>query len=89
MTSNSVTDEIAAALRDSMSPRDRLAGWAFRWSLQCGQLVCVQCQASQSANQPEASFVHRPGCRSRREDKPWQELEMLLGAVAIRSSMRR
>jgi hypothetical protein len=89
MTSNSVTEEIAAALRDSMSPPDRLAGWTFRWSLLCGQLVCVQCQASQSANQPEASFVHRPGCRSRRDDKPWQELQMLLGAVATRQPLRR
>lgn len=84
MTSNSVTDEIAAALRDSMSPRDRLASWTFRWSLLCGQLVCAQCQASQSANLPEASFVHRPGCRARRENQPWQELETLLGAVAMR-----
>lgn len=89
MTSNSVTDEIAAALGDSMSPRDRLASWTFRWSLQSGQLVCAQCQASQSANQPEVSFVHRPGCRARREDQPWQELETLLGAVAMRASRRR
>lgn len=84
MTSNSVTDEIAAALRESMNPRDRLASWAFRWSLSCGQLLCAQCQASQSANQPEAGFVHRPGCRARREDHPWHELEALLGAVVMR-----
>jgi hypothetical protein len=89
MTSNSVTDEIAAALRDSMSPRDRLASWTFRWSLSCGQLVCVQCQASLSANQPESSFVHRPGCRERREDQPWRELESLLGAVAMHQPLRR
>jgi hypothetical protein len=89
MTSNSVTDEIAAALRDSMSPRDRLASWTFRWSVLCGQLVCAQCQASQSANQLEASFVHRPGCRARREDKPWRELDSLLGAVAMRQPLRR
>lgn len=82
--SSSVTDEIAAALRDSMSPQDRLAGWTFRWSLLCGQLVCVQCQATQSANLPQTSFIHRPGCRARREDHPWQDLASLLNAATLR-----
>lgn len=88
MSSSGATDEIAAALRDSMSPRDRLAGWAFRWSLQSGQLVCAQCQASQSANQAEAAFVHRVGCCARRDEQPLHELACLLGAVGMRQAVR-
>ncbi|MDE1169575.1 MAG: hypothetical protein PW845_30385 [Pseudomonas sp.] len=81
MSSISVTDEIAAALRASMSPCDRIAGWTFRWSVQCGQIICQQCRASQLASQPGEMFVHRAGCCARREDFPWRELAALLGAA--------
>jgi hypothetical protein len=81
MSSICVTDEIAAALRNSMSPSDRVAGWSFRWSLLCGQLICVQCQASQSANRSGEAFAHRPGCGARREEQPWQELASLLDGL--------
>ena len=77
-----VMDEIAQALRDSMSPSDRLAGWTFRWTVQDGRITCSQCQASQSANHPCEAFSHRPGCRARREQGPWQELAGLLGRLA-------
>lgn len=81
MSTICVTDEIAAALRASMSPCDRIAGWTFRWSVQCGQIICQQCQASQSANQACEPFVHRPGCCARREGFPWRELSTLLGGA--------
>lgn len=76
-----VMDEIAQALRNSMSPGDRLASWTFRWALQDGQISCSRCQASQSANRPGEPFTHRQGCCARRDANPWQELAALLARV--------
>ncbi|EIK95390.1 hypothetical protein PMM47T1_16415 [Pseudomonas sp. M47T1] len=77
-----VMDEIAQALRNSMSPGDRLASWSFRWAVQDGRLTCSQCQASQPVNQPAQAFSHRPGCCARRDQSPWQELALLLERLA-------
>lgn len=76
-----VMDEIAQALRDSMSPSDRLASWSFRWTVQDGRLACSQCQASQSANRPGEPFAHRPDCCARRDQQPWQDLAALLARL--------
>ncbi|QKZ05248.1 hypothetical protein [Pseudomonas eucalypticola] len=81
MSDMGVMEEIAHALRNSMSPGDRLASWTFRWAVQGGQVVCTQCQAYQSATQPCAAFVHRPGCCARRDEYPWRELAALLGRL--------
>ncbi len=76
-----VMDEIAQALRDSMSPGDRLASWSLRWAVQEGQITCSRCQAAQTVNQPGEVFTHRPGCCARREQSPWQELATLLARL--------
>lgn len=76
-----VMDEIAQALRDSMSPGDRLASWSFRWAVQDGQITCSCCQATQTINQPGEVFTHRPTCGARRDQHPWQDLASLLGRL--------
>jgi hypothetical protein len=81
MSSNSALGEIAAALAECMSPRDRLAGWSFRWSLSDGQLTCSQCQASQSAHRAGEAFAHRAGCHARRDENPWDELANLMARL--------
>lgn len=89
MSTICVTEEIAAALRNSMSPGDRVASWTFRWSLVCGQLVCAQCQAAQPANQTDEAFSHRPGCMARRDEQPLQELAALLDGLGHASTVQR
>lgn len=84
MSDNSVINEIAAAMSESVCPGNRLASWAFRWSLLRGQLICNQCQASQSASQCCDAFCHRQGCSAGRDDPyPWRELAGLLGRVGL------
>lgn len=78
MSDMGVMDEIAQALRDSMSPGDRLASWSFRWTVEDGQITCSRCQATQTINQPAEVFNHRSTCSARREQHPWQELAALL-----------
>ncbi|MDB6141214.1 MAG: hypothetical protein JWP80_258 [Pseudomonas sp.] len=83
----SVIDQIATALRDSTLPGDRVSSWMCRWSLLCGQLICTQCQASQSAHQAAEQFLHQPGCMAMRGDAyPWQELAVLLNRLPQRYS---
>jgi hypothetical protein len=89
MSTLGISEEIAAALRDSMSPGDRVASWSLRWSLLCGQVVCAQCQAAQSANQTSEPFRHRSGCRARRDEQPLQELSTLLTGLGQPSAVRR
>lgn len=84
MSDNSAINEIALAMSESVCPGDRLASWAFRWSLLRGQLICSQCQASQPASQACDAFCHRNGCSAgRHELYPWRELAELLGRVGL------
>lgn len=85
----SVIDQIAAALRDSAVPSDRISSWMCRWSLLRGQLVCNQCQSAQPATQAGQAFMHRAGCAATRSNLyPLQELAALLGQLPHRHQGR-
>lgn len=86
MAELSVIDQIAAALRDSALPGDRISSWMCRWSLSRGQLLCNQCQAAQPVVQAGQAFNHFSGCVATRSNLyPLQELAALLGQLPHRA----
>jgi len=89
MSDPSVIDQIAAALRESSNPADRVTSWMCHWSLYRGQLQCSQCQAVQMPQAASEPFVHRAGCMAAGgEAYPWQELAALLCRLPQRSNHR-